>query len=149
MKLSMLTALAFATALSACGGYVVVSTPPPRDVIIDSDGDGLSDDEEYVIGTDPYNEDSDFDRLFDLEEIEVTYTDPLYVDSDEDGLSDGTEVLDWYTDPLHWDTDGDGLSDREEVTYYFTDPVNADSDGDGYSDGREIAEGYDPNDFYA
>ena len=147
MKLSMLSALALST-LSACGGYVVVSDPP-RHVIVDSDGDGLSDDDEYAIGTDPFDVDTDFDRLYDGEEVDETYTDPLYADSDEDGLSDGTEVLDVYTDPLSWDTDGDGLSDKDEVDYYFTDPTNADTDGDGYADGREISEGYDPNDYYA
>ncbi len=51
----------------------------------DSDGDGLSDGEEYQIGTDR-----------------------LDWDTDDDGLSDGEETLSYFTNPLVADTDGDG-----------------------------------------
>lgn len=149
MKKIFVSALAL-VCLTACGGYVVVEPPPRVEiVVVDSDGDGLIDEDEYAIGTDPFDVDSDRDRLFDGEEVFQTYTDPLWVDSDEDGLSDGTEILDVYTDPLTWDTDGDTLSDREELYFYYTDPNDADTDGDGWSDGREIADGFDPNDYYA
>lgn len=58
----------------------------------DRDGDGLSDDEEAALGTDPDN-----------------------ADTDGDGLSDGEEVSTYGTSPLLPDTDGDGASDKEEV----------------------------------
>jgi len=44
---------------------------------VDSDGDGLFDDEEEVLGTDPDNADSDGDGFDDLEEVEAG-TNPAY-----------------------------------------------------------------------
>jgi len=60
--------------------------------VIDSDQDGLSDDREKKLGTDPNNVDSDDDGLFDREEVEIYETDPLNADSDNDGFLDGEEV---------------------------------------------------------
>ncbi|MFW0862140.1 MAG: hypothetical protein ACKKL6_00985 [Candidatus Komeilibacteria bacterium] len=60
--------------------------------IVDDDGDGITNEQELAIGTDPFNPDSDNDGLFDKEEV-VTYgTDPLNEDSDGDGYLDGAEV---------------------------------------------------------
>lgn len=59
---------------------------------VDSDSDGLTDEEEEIFGTNPNFADSDEDGLFDKEEIEIYYTDPLNFDTDEDGYSDGQEV---------------------------------------------------------
>ena len=69
----------------------------------DSDGDGLSDWQEVVYGTNPYNPDSDGDGLSDALEMEHG-TDPFDPDSDGDGLSDGWEVNNGF-DPLD-DSDG-------------------------------------------
>ncbi|MEQ8820458.1 MAG: alpha/beta fold hydrolase [Sumerlaeia bacterium] len=60
--------------------------------ITDSDGDGLSDFEEGVNGTDPTNPDSDGDGLTDLEELAVYGTNPNERDSDSDGVFDAAEV---------------------------------------------------------
>ena len=57
----------------------------------DDDGDGLSDDREREIGTDPRN-----------------------ADTDGDGLPDGNETL-IGMDPNKPDTDGDGFTDKEEL----------------------------------
>lgn len=61
---------------------------------VDSDGDGLTDEDEAARGTDPLNP-----------------------DSDNDGLADGAEVLTYQTDPLQADTDGDGASDAAEALF--------------------------------
>lgn len=61
-------------------------------VPLDSDGDGLTDEEEAGLGTDPFNPDSDADGLSDGEEVNTYGTDPLNGDTDGDGFSDGYEV---------------------------------------------------------
>ena len=58
---------------------------------VDTDGDGLTDEEEAGLGTDPND-----------------------ADSDDDGLADGNEVT-LGTDPTSSDTDGDGFADGEEI----------------------------------
>lgn len=92
----------------------------------DQDGDGLSDADEDVVGTDP-----------------------AVADTDGDGLSDGYEVNygagapDTYTpgedlNPLLNDTDGDGVGDGDELLA-ATDPLdvaNSPADGDVNIDGR-------------
>jgi hypothetical protein len=85
----------------------------------DSDGDGIPDEYELAHGLDPNNpldaqEDPDHDGLTNLQEY-LLGTDPHNADTDGDGLSDGQEVARG-TNPLLWDTDGDGISDGLEVT---------------------------------
>ncbi len=63
------------------------------DLIKDSDGDGLSDEEEIALGTDPNNPDTDGDSLFDGDEIEKYKTNPLDPDTDDGGVNDGVEVI--------------------------------------------------------
>lgn len=58
----------------------------------DSDQDGLSDQEEKELGTNPNSVDSDDDGLFDREEVKVYKTDPMDADTDGDGYLDGDEV---------------------------------------------------------
>jgi len=59
---------------------------------IDTDGDGLSDDDEMSLGTSALEVDTDQDGLSDREEIKVYKTDPLNSDTDGDGYLDGSEV---------------------------------------------------------
>ncbi|MDP2316729.1 MAG: OmpA family protein [Pseudomonadota bacterium] len=129
---------------------------------IDQDGDGLTDPEESVIGTDPTDADSDDDGLGDGVEVDLT-TDPLACDSDGDGLSDGLESgvdaagadtivaagcfmpdtdVTTTTDPLNGDTDGgslaDGLEDRDSdgfIDPWETDPNDPSDDVDLDGDG--------------
>ena len=117
----------------------------------DSDGDGLSDNEEATGSknpftenkfdpagepgnTDPNNPDTDGDGISDGEEVERG-TDPNTADTDGDGVDDGTEIARG-TDPLKVDTDGDGLSDGAERVL-GTDPTKIDTDGDGLTDAQE------------
>ena len=124
---------------SADGDFMIRAVVQP----IDSDGDGIYDHEEKVLGTDPKKADTDNDGLNDKIEKD-SGTDPLKSDTDGDGLSDGDEVNKFSTDPLKVDTDGDGLLDAEEVTKYQTDPLKTDTDGDGLTDKDEILKGTNP-----
>lgn len=126
--------------------YGCGSSEPVQTEAVDTDGDGLTDQQEAALGTDPNSADTDGDGLTDGEEVNDYGTDPLRADTDGDELNDGAEVNSHNTDPLNADTDGDGLSDGEEVNEYRTDPNNADSDGDGLNDYEEVNEyGTDPN----
>ena len=58
----------------------------------DLDGDGLTNNEEVLIGTDPENPDTDGDGMDDGTEVEVG-ADPLDTDTDDDGIEDGEDGL--------------------------------------------------------
>lgn len=120
----------------------------PCPLAADTDGDGLSDDEERALGTDINSPDTDGDRLTDSDEVRIYGTDPLARNTDLDGLTDFVEVQFKGTDPLNPDTDGDGLSDGAEASQsgLGTDPLRADTDGGGVDDGAEVAAGTDPLD---
>ncbi len=120
----------------------------PADALLDADGDGLTNLQEFIAGSRPDVVDTDDDGLDDFEEVVTWNTNPASADTDGDGRSDFEEINGVpATNPLLADTDGDGRSDLEELTVEpFTDPNNADSDGDGFSDGAEILAGTDPND---
>ncbi|MDB4521459.1 thrombospondin type 3 repeat-containing protein, partial [Akkermansiaceae bacterium] len=92
-------------------------------VIVDTDGDGLSD----------------------YREQNLTNTNFQIVDTDEDGLSDGDEIT-VGTDPLIADTDEDGIVDGSEAGF-GTDPLVADTDEDGVLDGAETSAGTNPLSF--
>lgn len=86
----------------------------------DTDGDGLSNSQEFLRGSNP--------RL---------------ADTDGDGLNDKVETT---ANALNPDSDGDGLSDDAEVNAPIpTNPNLADTDGDGVSDKAEKILGTDPN----
>jgi len=123
----------------------------------DSDEDGIPDDYEIDHDDilDPNNpldayEDPDNDGLYNVHESSYG-TNPTNEDSDYDGLTDGDEVYKYYTNPLKDDADsdidGDGLTNVEEVDVYGTDPSSPDSDEDGFSDGAEVAANSDPLDI--
>lgn len=66
-------------------------------VSMDTDGDGLSEEEEIKNGTDPKKADTDSDGLTDKEEINIWKSNPLVADTDGDGFSDGAEVKSNYS----------------------------------------------------
>ncbi|HLD28680.1 MAG TPA: hypothetical protein VJB67_03625 [Patescibacteria group bacterium] len=64
--------------------------------IIDTDSDGLTDDEEKQLGTDKQKYDTDGDGLNDYAEVRLYLTDPNNSDTDGDGYGDGKEVVNGY-----------------------------------------------------
>ncbi|UCF10023.1 MAG: hypothetical protein JSW65_08180, partial [Candidatus Bipolaricaulota bacterium] len=86
----------------------------------DSDGDGLLDGQEHMIGTDPYDWDTDDDGRNDGDELTgggPIPSDPADFDTDDDGLGDGVEVFGANpTNPVNADTDSDGLPDGGQAT---------------------------------
>lgn len=87
--------------------------------VVDSDGDGLSDDEEADLGTDP--NDADTDRDFYEDGVEVG--DPLApYDTDFDGVIDALESY-------LLDVDGDGVSNELDYWELTLDSDDRDADG--------------------
>jgi N-acetylmuramoyl-L-alanine amidase len=98
----------------------------------DTDGDGLPDWYEFIIGTNWNN-----------------------ADSDGDGYSDGWEVarsynpLDLSDPPATLDSDGDGIPDRWEMAHglspFYPDDATEDWDEDGFTNLQEFQAGTDMN----
>ncbi|MES2556069.1 MAG: gliding motility-associated C-terminal domain-containing protein [Bacteroidota bacterium] len=161
--------------------YIPVGTSDPLDPCdpiitspaCDQDGDGLTNGDEAIIGTDPTNPDTDGDGYNDGGEVVIT-SDPLdpcdpnptspACDGDGDGVPNDDEASNG-TDPANPDTDGDGVTDGEEIygindstTVYVptgtSDPLDpcdpimtspaCDQDGDGLTNGDEAVIGTDP-----
>lgn len=109
---------------------------------IDSDGDGLNNNCECMLGTDPGSSDSDGDSLPDGFEdankncrIDSNETNPRSADTDGDGVDDGDELR-ANMNPKALDTDGDGIADGIEYNSCL-DPTKTDTDGDGINDDEE------------
>ena len=116
-----LTAVAIAGQELAAAQTTATAAALTAEVAGDADGDGLSNDQETTLATDPGSPDSDVD-----------------------GLKDGDEGLIYATDPTNRDSDGDLLTDFDEINTHQTNPSAGDSDGDGAADGLEAAQGTDP-----
>ena len=128
----------------------------------DADNDGVNNDDEKAIGTDPLNPDSngdgvkDGDEDFDkdgktnAEESEVPFgrvednngdgiADPGITDKNNNDVADlaeGDNDGDGIPNSEDPDADGDGVSNDDEIRAGL-DPLNPDSDGNGIKDGDE------------
>ncbi|EAR10570.1 hypothetical protein [Reinekea blandensis] len=133
----------------------------------DSDNDGLTDGEEFILGTDPSNADTDDDGLSDLEEVTGRITienngryvensntilarwSQTFIDSDNRSVMLEAEIIetideetDYFTNPNSTHTDEDYYSDYQEITNEdATDPRRRDTDGDGLGDYQEQVTG--------
>ena len=127
--------------------FLEVNTHSTDPLVVDSDGDGISDGWEVSFGLDPMvaDADADFDadNLSNLVEFQND-TNPNLADTDNDGLGDYAEINTHGTNPTLADSDNDGLNDDSEISLYNTDPNNSDSDNDGMADGWEVDEGLNP-----
>ena len=120
--------LVFFVAVFLTGTFFIFSNSVSAAEIIDTDLDGLSNDEE----------------------INIFHTDPKQADTDADGYNDYTEIYNGYS-PLQskpiklssLDSDNDGVFDSWEIRLGL-DFLNPDTDSDGYNDGIEINNGYNP-----
>ncbi len=92
----------------------------------DIDNDGLSNQDEADLGTDPIQPDTDFDGLLDGSDNCALETNATQSDLDGDGIGDECDT----------DRDGDGLTDTQE-TSLGTSPTRADTDGDGVQDAAD------------
>lgn len=116
--------------------YNVTSTDPTLAAgIIDSDGDGLTDELEDLVGSSPQLQDSDGDGFSDQVEYALR--------------GSGFDILDptdadCAADIDRQDYDGDGLRDCEE-RFAGTNPKKFDSDLDGFGDGLESLYGSNPS----
>jgi hypothetical protein len=102
--------------------------------LVDTEGDGLTDEEEFLAGTSPMVADTDGDGFSDLVEVRQTNAglDPLFA-----GDADCRMPTD------RRDDDGDGLLNCEE-RYFGTNSRLLDSDADGFSDDVEVRMGTNP-----
>ena len=113
----------------------------------DTDGDGLSDNEEQtgMVITDPALADSDGDGLDDGQEVAIYRCQPDAADTDQDGLNDVVEAFTTFSDTKDADSDDDELSDGDEVNTYGSAPNRVDTDRDGVDDAAEVLQhGCDP-----
>lgn len=121
----------FSTGVCLIVFLTLVAGPVQAESSLDTDSDGLTDEQEIAFyHTDPNNADTDGDGFSDGEEIWHGYSPHApkkqklsAVDSDKDGLNDALEIA-FATDLTVRDTDDDGVNDYDEIMT-ARDPLSA------------------------
>jgi hypothetical protein len=125
-------------------GDAGVPVNPNCDPSVDSDSDGIADDEESAFDI----HDADMDGM--LNQVDTDSDGDGMLDADEHGPVGPCSAVDTDRDGipdfLDTDSDNDGLSDADEHGTTNTSPTNTDTDGDGFTDLAEIAASTDPTD---
>lgn len=116
-------------------GPCPLTTQPTNSKLLDSDGDGVRDGAECVLGSDAVDAgsrpptcgalgqaDTDGDRLCDPFEAQIG-TNATLADTDGDGFTDGVEYRGYNSNALSTDTDGDGCGDRVEIASIDTNKI--------------------------
>lgn len=122
---------------------------------LDTDKDGLNDEEEDKYSTDKFVMDTDQDGLTDFQEVHIYKTNPLKVDTDGDRLRDYDEIA-WKLNPLKPDTDDNGITDDLEdldkdglnnydESIFKSNALQKDTDFDGLDDKAERDLSTNPN----
>lgn len=137
---------------------IIAVTITAKPTVTDTDGDGLTDEQEKILGTNPALVDSDADGIPDKAEVGSDLTKPVdtdgdgkinAVDADDDGDGKLTKSEDDNTDAdgnpqtKPRDTDGDGVPDYLDAND-ASNPT-ADDDGDGLTNAQEGNLGTNPN----
>ncbi|TXH71900.1 MAG: IPTL-CTERM sorting domain-containing protein [Thiothrix sp.] len=137
---------------------IITVTVTAKPVVTDTDGDGLSDEQEKTLGTNPAAADSDADGIPDKTEVGSDLTKPIdtdgdgkinALDTDDDGDGKLTKDEDNKTDgdsnpaTNPRDTDSDGIVDYLDANDAST--PTGDDDGDGLSNADEGKLGTNPN----
>lgn len=112
-----------------------------KDYKFDDDNDGLNNEKELWINTDPFKADTDGDGLSDYDEYNKYKTDPIE-------FNDKNKVIVDYNQKeqarvgkdLTTDSDNDGLTDADEI-FYGTDYKNPDTKKLGMTDGEAVKRG--------
>ena len=110
---------------------------------LDRDGDGITDQMEMEIKTDPTESDTDHDDFDDKEEYDY-WMGRQENESLDELAPDGDFDEDGIPNILDWDSDNDGVPDGDEIEN-GSDPADPDTDDDGLWDGDESHRGTDPN----
>jgi len=89
---------------------------PDNFIFVDSDDDGLSDENEVSLGLNPYNPDTDDDGINDGVEVELRRPDSIPFDFDKDGIIDALEDGETaYDGIIHVDIDIKPASDENSI----------------------------------